>query len=265
MKIKLTLLVLIALLFILSCKKQVFTDNTGPCLPITFLSKVSGTTKLGGDSTLRTVNMNFIYDAIYNNRLVKIKDGQKSMELIYHDWIIAKIQYSDSTNAVPSRKVVSLRGVNVNFTPIQEFDTIYQGNQLVSESIVEYTYTNGYATEIQRSSTNNQTVVEKYTYQSGNIATYDDGKGTTYSYKYDRKPNPFAYKFLQFRMGAIDFTSINSAIEVEVNENGVNKVSRTVYTYNKEGYPLTMKTTDSQGVLTVDYKFEYGSYQPGCY
>jgi hypothetical protein len=136
---------------------------------------------------------------------------------------------------------------------------------LITESKVKYTYTNGFATEVHRTSAGSATIVEKYTYQSGNIATYDNGKGTVYSYKYDRKRNPFAYKFLQFRMGDIDFTSVNAVIEVEVKENGVSKVSRTVYTYNPEGYPITMKTTDSYGAVTVDYKFEYGSFQPGCY
>jgi hypothetical protein len=262
MKVKLTLLVLITLFFNLSCKKEVVDENTGPCLPITFLSKVSGTTSLGGDGSTRTVNMTFIYDSTSNNRLVKIKDGRKSMEF---NWNKGTIQYSDSTTAVPSRTVFTFHSVKQNFSPVAETESIYQGDKLVSESEVEYTYTNEFATEVKRTSANNPTIVEKYTYQSGNIATYDNGKGTTYSYKYNRKPNPFAYRFLQFRMGAIDFTSVNSAIEVEVKENGISKVSRTVYTYNPEGYALTMKTTDSQGRITVDYKFEYGSYQPGCY
>jgi hypothetical protein len=265
MKIKLSLLVVCALFLNLSCKKQVFDVNTGPCLPITFLSKVSGTTSLGGDGSLRSVNMTFVYDTNNHNRLLKIKDGQKSIELDYHNWIISKLQYSDSTTSVPDRRVITLLGVTLNSSPVAEIESIYQGDKLVSESRAEYIYNNEFATEVQRTFANNTKVVEKYTYQGGNIATYDNGKGITYSYKYDRKPNPFAYKYLQFRMGDIDFTSANSVIEVEVKENGVAKVSRTIYTYNPKGYPLTMKTTDSQGAVTVDYKFEYGSYQPGCY
>jgi hypothetical protein len=263
MKIKLTLLVVCALFFNLSCKKQVYDGNTGPCLPITFLARVSGTTSLGGDGSLRKVNMIFSNDS--SNRLVRIKDGLKSMELTYHEWIISKLQYSDSTTTVPDRRVITLRGVNQNSSPIAEIESIYKGDKLVSESGAEYIYTNGFATEVERTFANNTKVVEKYTYQSGNIATYDNGKGTVYSYKYDRKRNPLAYKFLQFRMGDIDFTSVNAVIEVEVKENGVSKVSRTVYTYNPEGYPLTMKTTDSYGAVTVDYKFEYDSFQLGCY
>lgn len=263
MKIKLTLLMLSASLFNLSCKKPVIDDNSYPCLPVTILSKVSGTNRLGLDGSLKTVNMILSYDS--NNRLVGIKDGRKSMELTYHEWIVSKIQYADSTTAVPDRKVIALRGVTQNSAPIEEIESIYQGDQLISESKAKYTYTNEFATGVLRTFANNTTVVEKYTYQNGNIATYDNGKGTTYSYKYDRKPNPFAIRLLQFRMGDIDFTSVNSVIEVEVKENGASKVSRTVYTYNSEGYPLTMTTTDSQGIITVDYKFEYGSYQPGCY
>lgn len=265
MKIKLSLLVVSALFLNLSCKKQVFDGNTGPCLPITFLSKVSGTTSLGGDGSLRSVNMIFVYDTYSYIGLVRIKDGKKNMELLPHDDIIFKIIYTDSTTAVASRKVIAVEGVFQNSAPHSEIESIYQGDKLITESKVKYTYTNGFATEVHRTSAGSATIVEKYTYQSGNIATYDNGKGTVYSYKYDRKRNPFAYKFLQFRMGDIDFTSVNAVIEVEVKENGVSKVSRTVYTYNPEGYPLTMKTTDSYGAVTVDYKFEYGSFQPGCY
>lgn len=265
MKIKLTLLLLCTLFLNLYCKKQVFDDNRVPCPPITFLSKVTGTNRLAGDGSLRSVNMTFVYDSNYDNRLVGIKDGLRSMDLVYHEWSIFKILYSDSTTAVASRKVITLGSISQNSAPIAEFESIYQGDKLITQSTVNYTYTNGFATEVQRTSANNPTLVEKYTYQGSNISSYDNGKGTIYRYKYDRKPNPFAYKFLQFRMGDIDFTSVNSVIEVEVKENGVSKVSRTVYTYNPEGYPLTMKTTDSQGAITVDYKFEYGSYQGGCY
>ena len=265
MKIKLTLLVLVALFLNLSCKKQVFDNNSGPCPPITFLSKVTGTTSLGGDGSLRSVDMNFVYDTYNYNRLVRIKDGQKSMEVFYIEGTIFKIHYSDSTKAVPDRKVITVGTVLQNSAPVAEFESIYQGDKLITQSTVNYTYTNGFATEVQRTSPGSPTIIEKYTYQGMNIASYDNGKGTIYSYKYDRKPNPFAYKFLRFRMGDIDFTSANSVIEVEVKENGVSKVSKTVYTYNPDGYPITMKTTDSQGAVTVDYKFEYGSYQPGCY
>ena len=263
MKIKLTLLVLVALFLNLSCKEETFDLNGGPCPSITFLARVSGTTSLGGDGSFRKVNMIFSNDS--SNRLVRIKDGLKSMELTYHEWIVSKLQYSDSTTTVPYRRIINLLGIGQNSVPELEVESIYKGDQLVSESRVEYTYTNEFATEVKRTSPGSPTIIEKYTYQGVNLASYDNGKGTIYSYKYDRKPNPFAYKFLRFRMGDIDFTSANSVIEVEVKENGVSKVSKTVYTYNPEGYPLTMKTTDSQGAVTVDYKFEYGSYQPGCY
>lgn len=73
MKIKLTLLVLSALLFNLSCKKPVVYDNVGPCLPITFLSKVTGTNRLGVDGSLKPVNMIFSYDSTH--RIARIQDG----------------------------------------------------------------------------------------------------------------------------------------------------------------------------------------------
>ncbi|RZK65175.1 MAG: hypothetical protein EOO85_28685 [Pedobacter sp.] len=262
MKLKLALLMLIALLFNLSCKKYVYESSAGPCPPITYLAKVSGTNSSNGNGSIRSVNMNFIYDNY--NHLIGIKDGLKSLELTYHDWLVRTLKYLDSTTTVPNRKVITLRDMST-FLPIVDIDSLFQGNKFITETQVAYSYTNGFATEIKRISSNNATVIEKYTYQSGNIATYDNGKGAIYNYKYDRKQNPFAFKYLQFRMGDIDFTSVNSVIEVEVKENGVSKVSRSIYTYNSEGYPLTMKTTDSQGEVIIDYKFEYGLYRPGCY
>jgi hypothetical protein len=155
--------------------------------------------------------------------------------------------------------------IESTFRPSAEEESIYEGDKLVSKSRIKYSYVGDNNTEITYTSSTGATLVERYTFKDRNISSFDNGRGTIYTYKYGNKINPFANWLLMYRMGPTDFFSANEVLEIEENTNGLRKISRNTYTYNKEGYPITLKTINSSGITTQDVKFEYGSFSYGCY
>ncbi|MES2454191.1 MAG: hypothetical protein V4594_01565 [Bacteroidota bacterium] len=264
MRYKLTLSLLSALFFILSCSKTNDADdnNVGPCLPLTLLTRVSGTTTLGDTGGSRTVDMIFSYDE--GNHLIRIKDGQKTAKFTYYSGPGYLVEYLDSTTSVIKKQVLQLQEFAPFEKPLKVLESHYEGDQLVFQSTNKYTYVNDLISNVQRTS-GNTVVIQQYTFKNGNIATFDNGSGTIYSYKYDNKRNPFADRFLKFNMGPIDFASENSPTEIEENVNGVKKISIRVYTYNQNGYPTRVRSVSSDGTVILDYKFEYGIFPVGCY
>ena len=264
MRYKLTLSLLSALFFILSCSKTNGVDDNSdsPCPPLTLLTRVSGTTTLGGNGSSRAVNMIFSYDQ--GNRLIRIKDGQKTTKFSYYDSPGYMVEYLDSTTSIIKKQVLQLQSFAPYAMPQQILESHYEGDQLVFQSTNKYTYVNDLISEVQRTS-GNTVVVQKYTFKNSNIATFDNGGGTIYSYKYDNKRNPFADRSLKFNMGPIDFASENSPTEIEENVNGVKKISVRAYTYNQDGYPTSVKSVSGDGTVIIDYKFEYGIFPVGCY
>ena len=247
----------------LSCKKIQLAEPTS-CPPLIMLTKVTGTSKLDGDGTVKTVNMVFSYNQ--SNLLVKIKDGKKGIDIRYADGAyLVSVQYSDSSASVTKRRLLEPIVVKPFSQPLQEQESIFEGDQLVSTSILNYTYTDELVTKIERTQ-NNQTLSEqRFSYKNGNIVTYNDGAGKVYNYKYGFNRNPFSNIVLMFRLGTLDFTSVNEPVAVEEIQNGSIKKLTNIYTYNKAGFPLTLKSVDSNGAIVVDYKFEYGEFPVGCY
>ena len=255
MKNKLPLLLFSALVLILSCGKNTPTEDPESCPPIILLSKISGTT-----------NLDFTY--VDRTRLVKIKDGEKSTEVFYTEGSFDytfKFQYLDNTGTTAKGKVVDVRSMMNDFKPGEEIESNYEGNQLKFQSKISYTYTEESITRTQTRLDDNSVIIQKYTLKNNNIASLDNGSGIIYTYKYDDKRNPLANRILKYRMGSIDFFSANSVVEVEENQNGMRKIIKNTYTYNQDGYPLTMKSVNNEGTIVADYKFEYSILPGGCY
>ena len=263
MKNKLTLVLLCAISLTISCKKPL-REEPYPCPPLIMLTKVTGTSRLDGDGSLKTVNMVFSYNQ--SNLLVKIKDGKKGIDISYTDVAyLTNVLYSDSSAAVAKRRLLEVLVLRPFNQPLKEQESIYEGDQLVSKSILDYTYTDELVTKVERTRNNQLVSEQRYTYKNGNMITHDDGAGKIYKYEYGVNRNPFNDIALKFRPGTMDFTSINEPTAVEEIQNGSTKKITNTYTYNTEGYPLTLKSIDSNGVLVVDYKFEYGTFPVGCY
>lgn len=250
---KLSLVLFLAVFFILSCGKKDYSEDLEPCPPIILPTKVSGTT-----------NVEISYDDSF--RVSKVSEGQKSMEISYGDHEqIGKIQFLDNTATAAKRIVVQAVSTIAGFLPEIEMGSYYEGDQLLYESRNTYTYTDELITKKQLRLDNNSSVVQKYTLKNGNIATFDNGMGKVYTYTYDDKRNPFFNRILKYRFGSVDFFSANSVVEVQENNNGIKTITKNTYTYNADGYPLTMKSTNSEGAVTATYKFEYKSLPGGCY
>lgn len=93
-----------------------------------------------------------------------------------------------------------------------------------------------------------------YTYENGNIlkATYLDANDRvefTLNYQYDDKQNPF-YGWM-YTFNPVLRSSRNNVVSVQVN-NGT--PSKTEYTYNADGLPLTKKDVTNGAVLTYEYE-----------
>ena len=105
MKIPFTLLLLSILLVASSCNKNPISkedpDDCPPPFPL--VTKITGTTSLGGDGSIKAVNVIFTYDT--SVRLVNITDGQKKLDILYDNRIAHQFQYADSTNADATRKL----------------------------------------------------------------------------------------------------------------------------------------------------------------
>ncbi len=253
MKNKLSLLLFSALFLILSCGKNTPTEDPESCPPIILLSKVSGTT-----------NVDFTY--VDSRHLEKIKDGQRTTEIFYTDYTyVFKLQHLDNSTTTTKRKVLEVYTIMDDLKPGDELESDYEGNQLVFQSRNTYAYTDESITKTQTRLDDNSVTIQKYTLKNGNIASFDNGRGTIYTYKYDDKRNPFANRYLKYRMGSIDFFSANSVVEVEENQDGIRKIIKNTYTYNQDGYPLTLKSVNSEGTAVADYKFEYNTLPGGCY
>jgi YD repeat-containing protein len=262
MKPKLTLLLFSATLLIFSCSKKNDPDNVGPCLPLIMITKVSGVTNLDGKG-IKAVNMVFTYDAA--NYLVKIKDGQKTTKFTYDkdNRFIFEVEHADSAVSPVQRQI--FKALSMTDTgPLQVFEYHYEGNQLVFESANEYSYTGGFVSEVKRTS-GNGVVTQKYTFMSGNMVAFDNGIGTVYRYKYDSKRNPFVNRFTRYQTGPVDFSSANLVTDIEEETNGSKKTNKRVYTYNQDGHPLTVKSVNNEGTITLDLKFEYDEFVRGCY
>jgi len=263
MKNTLSFLLLFIIIINSSCKKNKPITEDLHCPPILLLTKISGTTSLGSDGSVKKSTSFFSYDSYL--RLINIKNGKKSIAISYIDYNPFNIKYSDSTSSIVKLKVIDLQEILSESRPAKEFASYYESDQLVSKTTTNYTYTGGVMTEVRHKLEDNTIVIEKYTFKDGNVETFDNGKGTTYRYKYDAKQNPFAYRLLKYRMGTLDFYSVNTVIETEETKNGVRKTTKNTYTYNQDGYPLTLKLMNSEGTIVADYKFEYGNFSQGCY
>lgn len=264
MKHKLMLLLFSSTILILSCSKQNNPDyDDQPCLPLFRVTKVSGMTKLDGNGSMKAVNMTFIYDGY--NQLSQIKDGQKTTKFTFDNdhRFIFEVEHSDSAVSPVQRQVFKALSVT-DAGPLQVTESHYEGNQLVFESANKYIYTDGFVSELQRTS-GNDVVTQKYTFKNGNMVTFDNGTGTVYRYSYENKPNPFVNRFTRYQTGPVDFTSANLVTDIEQEVNGLKKTTKRVYTYNQEGYPLTVKSANSEGVIVLDLRFEYEKFMYGCY
>jgi YD repeat-containing protein len=214
MKNKLPLLLFSALFFILSCGKNTPTEDPESCPPIILLSKISGTN-----------NLDFTY--VDKISLVKINDGEKSTEVFYTEGgfdYTFKFQYLDNTTPTAKGKVVDVRSMMNDYKPGEEIESNYEANQLMFQSKISYTYTEESVTRTQTRLDDNSVIIQKYTLKNNNIASFDNGSGTIYTYKYDDKRNPLVNRILKYRMGSIDFFLANSVVEVEENQNGIRKI-----------------------------------------
>jgi hypothetical protein len=262
MKPKLTLLLFSAAMLILSCKKNDSDSDGDTCPPLIMITKVSGVTNLDGNG-MKAVNMVFTYGA--GNSLVKIKDGQKTTKFTYDkDYrFIFEVEHADSAVSPVQRQI--FKALSVTDTgPLRVFEYHYAGNELIFESANNYTYTAGFVSEVQRTS-GNGVVTQKYTFINDNMVAFDNGTGTVYRYKYNDKRNPFVNRFTRYQTGPVDFSSANLVTDIEEETNGSKKTSKIVYTYNQDGYPLTVKSVNNEGAVTLDLKFEYDEFMRGCY
>jgi hypothetical protein len=263
MKNKISLLSLLVVSLLFSCKKNNNVVDTR--YPLTLLTKVTGQTNITADGALKTVNEQFYYDS--SNMLVKIKDGKKTIHIAYNHFGPNEIRYVDSTGSVITRRISNSRIVTSNPypAPSETEEIYYEEDKLISQFIVKYSYTNGLLTEIKTTVGDVVQQIKKYNYTGKNLASFDDGKGNLYSYKYNDKLNPYANVYLRHLTGEIDFISPNLANEIEYGPTGSKTVIKIIYTYNEEGYPLTAKATDANGNKVIDYKFEYRKVTEGYY
>lgn len=93
-----------------------------------------------------------------------------------------------------------------------------------------------------------------YTYENGNIvkAIYLDANDRvefTLNYQYDDKQNPF-YGWM-YTFNPVLRSSKNNVVSVQVDNS---TPSRTAYTYNADGLPLTKKDSTKGTVLTYEYE-----------
>jgi len=93
-----------------------------------------------------------------------------------------------------------------------------------------------------------------YTYENGNVvkATYLDANDRvefTLNYEYDDKQNPF-YGWM-YTFSPVLRNSRNNVVSVQVNTGAP---SKTEYTYNAAGLPLTKKDVTKGAVLTYEYE-----------
>jgi hypothetical protein len=260
MKNKLPLLAMLIFSVLLSCKKNDNSEDLEKHQPITLITKVSGQTSLGGNGALRSINKEFFYDS--SHMLVKIKDGKQTINISNSNHGAYIIEYSDSTGSLITRRMSNALVVINDFYPSETEELYYEGDKLISQAKNKYSYANNFVTEVQTTAGSIVQQVKKYTYANNNVASFDDGKGNIYNYKYNDKPNPYANRFLKHLTGGdIDFTSANLVTEIAYGQT----VIKLVYTYNEQGYPLTVKSADANGGIIIDYKFEYDTFSGGYY
>ncbi|WP_276090386.1 hypothetical protein [Pedobacter sp. JY14-1] len=260
MKYKLTLL-FAAAIFILSCSKKDPDENMNPCSPLILVTKVSGM-KHESNGSVSPVNMIFSYEY---GRPIQITDGLKTTKFFYDSSInsVYKVEHTDSA-ASPVKRTL-FQALNISDAgPIQVNEFHYEGNQLTFESVNDYTYTDGLVSKLQKTS-DNIVLTQKYTWKDGNMITFDNGKGTVYRYKYNDKLNPFVNRFTRYQTGPVDFTSANLVTEIEEVTDGVSKISTMTYTYNPDGYPLTARSVNQEGTVTLYLTFEYQEFKSPCY
>jgi hypothetical protein len=249
---KLTLSLLMIILLLQACKKKsVPGKEKEKPTPIRLLTRVWGTDHYNQSGT---IERNTVYTYDEQNRLVKkVEDGTKVTNYTYKDGVLTEVEYL--FGGASTLKTVS-KYLYENGRVKGSTEIFYTSSDVIqNESATTFIYTDGKVTSIESVSNGKPNGIRTYTYAGENIATYKGTNNYLYTYKYDDKKNPYWNKELKAVLRSADNFYMNNAVEI-MTEPGYNIkiIDKYIYTYDNEGYPLTMQTPDGKATVRT---FEY--------
>jgi len=252
MKKILTLAMIAAVFTLGACKKKKIEKEPEKPAPVRLLTRVWGQDSFSGPGS-GTSEKNSVYTYDVQNRLIKISEvGSETTEITYKDDLITQVEHHFSSSTAFSISKYTYE----NGKPKSSSETLYREPGVIrGESSTNFIYTDGKITAVESISEGKVTGIKKFTYSGDNIDTYTKDNGYVLSYKYDDKKNPYFNKELKLLMRSTDHFSANNATEVvTVPFPNVKITDSYVFTYDAEGYPITMKSPDGKSVVR---NFEY--------
>ena len=246
------LLFLLITTIVYSCKK----DGQNP-IAKKLISSETVTDYYPADSTFNYV-VYFQYDD--NNRLISTTHNYGPRYYINS----SNYSYDSNDNVV---QLSFLQGSNPYGTYTYSYSnglptsTSYLAPGSTSAVVVAvYTMTGSRITGATFPTQANET--ETFTYHGNNYNVLSYSDGTTHNYTYGNHPSQFLYTGLKYSLYGLNYViNDNEILEIqEINNTGVVKDEKNVYTYNEYNYPLKEETY-TNGTLTETVVFSYTDFK----
>ncbi|MGZ5281419.1 MAG: hypothetical protein ACXWDO_09415 [Bacteroidia bacterium] len=210
-------------------------------------NKVEKINNYGQDGTTIEEYTQITYDG--NGRATRLDDYVETEMNSY-----TTIEYNSSN--LPTKARIYSRDSLGGLSEVAQLTNVYNSSNQVTRSNI-YFVSNGTPVLF---------LYQEYTYSSGNVVTeksyfadeFGNGELTSISdYQYDSKKNPYLLLNIPVLFSGAALSTNNVTSATYKDENGTVTESETyAYTYNGNGYPLTVVTTPSNGTpstLAIEY------------
>jgi major membrane immunogen (membrane-anchored lipoprotein) len=258
MKKQLTLLIVAASLLLVTCKKKSGSDEP-EVKPVKLLSRIIEVSGFPTPTTMFTI---YTYDDKKRISTIKI-GGTTTLTYSYHGDDLFSIE-----TKVDDKKYVA-EVTYENGRPVSVAYKFYEGGDLKTQRKKGFIYTGDMITEshVNESGTVMQKIFNRYS--GGNVVGYDSQTGDliTQDLTYGTKKSIYYNSRLKYNISieGFDRFSANDLLSsVRKYDNGEELHQKNTYTYDDDGFPVTLlteytlKSGPSGG--TFRYTYEYKTY-----
>ncbi|WP_055435288.1 hypothetical protein [Lacinutrix algicola] len=227
-------LILFTFLIIFSCSNNDEVEEfTGPI-------RLKSITFTSNNNNVRILN--FFFNADGTLKKSEQIDNSQNISYINYNYSQGKLISRTRTNG----SLLETYTYENNLITSKDY---YNSSSGVITSTLYYEYNNNLVSK----SYSDISVPLIYTYSGNNLSSTGTEFGTSFTYEYDTKQNPYTTIYTE-EYKKIQLIGSNNEVLVNSINSSTNYQENTIYIYNSIGYP-TMSDTNN-GDLIIDYEYE---------